>query len=153
MIIISHRGNLNGPCRAKENTISYIETALMYFDVEIDVWMINGNLYLGHDDPDQLISENFLTSNSERLWIHCKNIQALEMLKEKDVNCFGHSKDDFVLTSKGYIFTLPGTSQSESSVTVMPEIANSFDKPTLAVCTDYPQKYKNETYNNLIRKQ
>ena len=153
MIIISHRGNLNGPCSSQENTTNYIENALKYFHVEIDVWVIDGQLFLGHDKPNQLITEDFLISNSKRLWIHCKNIHALQMLKDKDVNCFGHCKDNFVLTSKGYIFTLPGASQSESSITVMPEIVKSFETPTLGICTDYPNIYKNETHYNSIRKQ
>ena len=50
MILISHRGNLNGPKPLMENSPAYIEIAIKKnFHVEIDVWIKKNNLYLGHD--------------------------------------------------------------------------------------------------------
>ena len=50
MRLISHRGNTNGEVRESENKPSYIDEALSKgFDVEIDVWFVEGNWYLGHD--------------------------------------------------------------------------------------------------------
>ncbi len=42
MILISHRGNINGKNEIRENSIFYIMEALsMGFDVEIDVWNVD----------------------------------------------------------------------------------------------------------------
>lgn len=52
MIIISHRGNINGPNPRMENKPEYIKKALdENFMVEIDVWFYQGELWLGHDEP------------------------------------------------------------------------------------------------------
>jgi glycerophosphoryl diester phosphodiesterase len=55
MKIISHRGNLDGAVWQRENTMLYILEALARgFDVEIDVWLSNGVLRLGHDGPMEI---------------------------------------------------------------------------------------------------
>jgi hypothetical protein len=52
MILISHRGNLNGPNPERENHPDYIWEALRAgFEVEIDVWWVEGKFKLGHDEP------------------------------------------------------------------------------------------------------
>jgi hypothetical protein len=52
MILISHRGNLNGKDVDNENNPLYIDRALgKGYDVEVDVWYVNGKWYLGHDEP------------------------------------------------------------------------------------------------------
>ena len=57
MILISHRGNINGPNKDKENSLSYIQEAInLGYDVEIDLWVINGELFLGHDSPQYIVN-------------------------------------------------------------------------------------------------
>jgi len=52
MIYISHRGNINGRIEDSENKPEYIDdTIQLGFDVEIDVWYIDGKWWLGHDGP------------------------------------------------------------------------------------------------------
>jgi len=52
MKIISHRGNVRGPIKDKENRPSYIDCALGNgYDVEIDLRVIGDELWLGHDEP------------------------------------------------------------------------------------------------------
>ena len=52
MKIIAHRGLVNGPDKNKENTLPTIMSALgLGFDVEVDVWLQNNQLKLGHDKP------------------------------------------------------------------------------------------------------
>ena len=73
MILISHRGNINGKNVEMENHPSYIDTALnLWYDVEIDVWYIDGVLFLGHDNPQYEVSLEWLEHRSPSLWIHCK---------------------------------------------------------------------------------
>ena len=74
MKIISHRGNINGSQPNKENSLNYINEAIESgYNVEIDMWLQNDNLFLGHDAPEWQIDPQFLKSNYAQLWIHCKN--------------------------------------------------------------------------------
>ena len=76
MILISHRGNTNGKFESYENEPAYIDKAISEgFDVEIDVWMIEGVLFLGHDKPQYGVSQHWFSERYEKLWIHCKNIR------------------------------------------------------------------------------
>ena len=46
MILISHRGNTNGKLPSAENRPDYIDEAIGFgFDVEIDVWLIDGVIF------------------------------------------------------------------------------------------------------------
>jgi hypothetical protein len=107
MKIISHRGNYNGVYPERENKPSYIDTALaMGYDVEIDLRILNGRLYLGHDTPDTEISEKWIELRKENLWIHCKDLDSARYLKNMDIGAkyFCHSTEEFVLTSTGHIW-------------------------------------------------
>ena len=67
---ISHRGNILGPDVSLENNPSYILEALsLGFDCEIDVWQINNELLLGHDEPTYKTSIDFLSEHKNSLWI------------------------------------------------------------------------------------
>ena len=58
--IIAHRGLLNGPDKNDENRPEIIENALIQnFDVEIDLWFIDGKWLLGHDNPQYEIQQSF----------------------------------------------------------------------------------------------
>ena len=81
MILISHRGNLNGKDVDNENNPLYIDRALgKGYDVEVDVWYVNGKWYLGHDEPTYEIELDYLKDNN--LWCHAKNIEALSKMLE-----------------------------------------------------------------------
>jgi hypothetical protein len=146
MIIISHRGNLNGPSEI-ENTPFQIEEAIkLGFDVEIDIWKIDNKLYLGHDQPTTEVSIEFLNRYHKQLWIHCKNVDALYFFNGDIYNCFYHNTDDVVLTSFKVLWTYPGKQLTNNSVAVMPDIIpNGYDwvknSSCFAVCTDYPFRY------------
>lgn len=142
MKIISHRGNIKGPLPSKENTLNYILNALISFDVEIDVRMLGDKLMLGHDEPLHSIDLDFLIDNRESLWVHCKDINSLEFLKNHEINCFSHSSSDFVLSSQNYILTAPDGPRSANSIIMMPELSSKpFKGGYLGVITDYPESY------------
>ena len=108
MILISHRGNINGRIEEAENRPDYIEdTIRLGYDVEIDVWVIEGTFHLGHDEPQYPISLNWLYERKDKLWIHCKNIEAMEWFNSLygTYNYFWHENDVATLTSKGYIWS------------------------------------------------
>ena len=143
MILIAHRGNLNGPDPLNENSLDKIKYALSEgYDAEIDVWSINGVYFLGHDGPLHKLNEREFLKNS-KLWCHAKNLEALERLLEDNCHCFWHQSDDFTLTSKGYIWTYPGRNVSRNSVCVTNEKTltqaeyNVLKKSCAAICSDY----------------
>lgn len=145
MKIISHRGNLHGPELERENLIPSIENCIaLNFDVEIDVWAINNNLFLGHDEPKYPVYKSYLLDRKNFLWIHCKNKESLLYVIDLDLNFFFHDKDDFVLTSKKNIWAYPGKSTDKKTVQVLPEWNNfeNLDRNCYGICTDYPIKVK-----------
>ena len=61
MIKISHRGNLRGPNKDRENNPQYIKEALEKgYNVEVDVWLQGTKLFLGHDEPQYETNIEFL---------------------------------------------------------------------------------------------
>ena len=146
MVLISHRGNINGPFESWENKPTYINLAISKgYDVEIDVWYIDGILFLGHDKPDYDIDFRWFRDRIEKLWIHCKNIDALNYFKNcgYELNYFWHQVDDVTITSKGYFWTYPGKKLTNNSIAVMPEIKEFIDiEISFGICSDNIEKYK-----------
>jgi len=145
MKLISHRGNLNGPNKERENHPDYIYEAIQAgYDVEIDIWFVDGKFKLGHDEPQYDFPFDLFSNFYTKLWIHCKNLEALSQLNNLDsngskLNYFFHENDLGVLTSKGYIWS---TNQCERAVLVMPETFNhETNKNTFGVCSDYIKNY------------
>ena len=146
MKLISHRGNLSGPNPEQENQPEYIVEALKQgYDVEIDVWFKDDKFMLGHDEPQYEFPFELIDQHYPKLWIHCKNIDALSKLNELDpngskVNYFWHENDLGVLTSKSYIWS---TNLINNGILVMPELFNKQPiETTMGICSDYIEKYK-----------
>jgi hypothetical protein len=153
MKIISHRGNLNGPNPLRENSPEYIEEALSQgFDVEIDVRYDNKDkcFYLGHDEPQYVVSLYWLSQYRENLWVHCKNLEALSEFSKTAFNYFWHETDRYTLTSKGIGWVLVGQYPYSKSVIVLPESISLYSFPhgieyiknSYGICTDKPLFYK-----------
>jgi len=148
MQLIAHRGLTQGPDKNIENHPEQIAKAINQgFDCEIDLRIIGSKLMLGHDDAQYVINKNFLSDHSEKLWIHAKNLQALHWLtNEDDLNFFWHQEDDFVITSKKYIWTYPGKELTNKSIMVMPEWHDpSFENLNVncfGICSDYVENIK-----------
>lgn len=141
MILISHRGNINGRIEDHENRPEYIENTLaLGFDVEIDVWFKDGEFYLGHDEPQYEVDYKFLIN--ERLWCHAKNVDAILEMKKYVIHYFWHEEDTLTLTSKNYIWAYPGKQPIKRSIAVMPELFNDDVSQCIGVCSDYILKYK-----------
>jgi len=144
MILISHRGNVNGKNTEKENHPDYIdETIALGYDVEIDLWVIEGVLLLGHDEPQYGVSQLWLSQRSQSLWIHCKTIETLEWFNIiGGFNYFWHEEDTVTLTSKGFIWAYPGKQPIKRSIAVIPEIHNDDMTQCIGICSDYIENYK-----------
>ena len=108
-LLIAHRGNLSGRMPEIENSPGYIDIALEEgFDVEVDIWSVNDDLFLGHDLPQYGTTLEWLAERSGRLWIHCKNAAAVRRMSETHLNWFFHESDPYTLTSHGFIWGYPG---------------------------------------------
>ncbi len=147
MKLIAHRGLTDGPNKSLENQPQHIKSALdQGFDCEVDLWVFDGRLYLGHDGPQYNITEEFLKQPG--LWIHCKHLPALEYcLDDVKLNYFWHENDTYTLTSRGFIWCFPEKELSKWSVMLMPEWHDpNFEKikdvNCYAICSDYVNRLK-----------
>jgi len=148
--IISHRGNVSGPDLKNENLPSYIDKALQQgLDVEIDLRKIKDKFFLGHDNPDYLVSLAWLEERKKNLWIHTKNFNAFEALLELNNNFifFYYTSEPLVLISNGKIWC----HQHEKIVNPKNCVVPFLDKSSVlrnrefnwhGVCTDYPLIFK-----------
>lgn len=144
MIIISHRGNLEGPNPLVENKPSQIDLAIKNnLVVEVDLRIIENNFWLGHDTPDYLVSKNWIMDRKDNLVIHSKNIDTCNFLAQSNnqLNWFYHTDEDVVLTSLGWLWCYPGIYLSNGISVTLGKTLN-FDCKVKGICTDYPLHFK-----------
>ena len=137
MILISHRGNLDGPTPSLENNPTQVLQVLdKGLDCEVDVWFVDGRFMLGHDEPVYPISEEFL--KNESLWCHAKNTCALEkMLLTNSIHCFWHEKDKHTLTSRGFIWSFLHEPLAPQSIIVDLNVSPALHLNCYGICVDY----------------
>lgn len=143
MIYISHRGNLKGRNVERENQPEYIDEAINAgFDVEIDMWWVDGRPYLGHDEPQYQVDNEWLAERADKLWVHCKNVELLNWISITSLHYFWHENDTLTLTSKNYVWVYPGKQPVVGSIAVMPEIHNDKIKKCAGICSDFVEDYR-----------
>jgi hypothetical protein len=137
MLFIAHRGNYNGINKDRENSPDYVDEALaLGYDVELDLRIVDGKFYLGHDEPQYLIDGEWLMNRQEHIWIHCKNLYAFEWaILNRLAHAFAHDKDDFTLTTCNKIWTYPGRPVVSSSIIVLFE-GDVLPKDCYGYCAD-----------------
>lgn len=135
MILVSHRGNTIGPEKAENSPDLILETLSLGFDVEFDLWSVDGKLMTGHDAPKYDLDPKILTLN--RLWIHAKNIEALTFLQDLPyANYFWHDTDHYTVTSQGHIWAYPGMILKGKGIAViLGKDLPAF--PCQGVCSDF----------------
>lgn len=107
MILIAHRGNTVGPS-IYENEPEYAAEAIeMGFTVEVDVWASHGRLWFGHDCEDYLVPDGWLDRYAASSIFHCKNLEALEAMRQAGCHYFWHQEDKYTLTSRGVVWVYP----------------------------------------------
>lgn len=146
-MIISHRCNLNGVEKNKENNPKYLNEYIEKYPklfFEIDVWKVDNTLYFGHDEPRYKVSFKYM-KNLNNVIFHVKNLECLIFLSNY-TNChyFFHKNDDYTLTSKGFIW--PNIKNgSNPFLNDKKCIFLSFSKNKIKhfyhICTDYPLLY------------
>ena len=147
MRFISHRGNIRGKNSDEENRPSAILNAIsLGYDCEIDLWLENDMLHLGHDNPEYSIESEFLYDLADALWVHCKNIEALlwcDKRVNKRLKYFWHETDKATLTSNRVIWAYPGNQPIPNSIAVMPELNKETKlSDCYGICSDYIEIYR-----------
>jgi glycerophosphoryl diester phosphodiesterase len=139
--VIAHRGNVYGPNKDRENSPNYLLEAIdLGFDVEVDVWVSEDKIYLGHDGPEYFVTLDFLSSIKNRAWYHCKNLEALILLQSTSdkYKYFYHESDKYTLTSTGHVWTYPGEKYFINSIVVDLNKNYFYELNSLyAICVDY----------------
>jgi hypothetical protein len=146
MILISHRGNINGPSKDENNPIRIEDVILQGYDVEIDLRILNSEFYLGHDTEDYKVSEKWILKHKDKFWIHCKTIDTIQQIHNSkrlgDTNYFFHYNDKCTLTSKGFLWVFPGFQPIQNSIAVLPELKDDNISKSIGVCSDFIKRYE-----------
>lgn len=157
---ILHRGLCAGPSTALENHQDLLCAAMEAgWDVELDLWKVGEQLYLGHDWADaskQPLTVPFFLGY-KNAWIHCKNMEALAYMinaaeaNESLAHYFVHDIDEATLTNTGEAWCYPGKWAGRRSICVLPErsatlaeasaTAFGLQRQIAGVCSDYLPAY------------
>ena len=139
---IAHRGLIDGPNHSIENSMTTItEWCRQGRASEIDIWWHCKAFWIGHDEPRERVSPEFL--RSEYLWIHAKNPDALYHLQKLSnergwgLRIFYHTDEDYVLTTTGDTIIYPGLPDVEGWTYMMPEMGSIIPTVASAICSDY----------------
>ena len=139
MILISHRGNVNGKKPQYENGQDYCQEAIdAGYNVEVDVWYTD-TWWTGHDRPQYRVDTDFFLK--EEVWCHAKNIEALYRLLKLKAHCFFHQNDNVTLTSKGFVWTSPTQQLTDKSICVLPELQRINTILCTGICSDFIERY------------
>lgn len=146
MIIIAHRGNIDGPDSCNHDLKKIADGIGQGYYMELDLWKIDGNFYFGHDTPEKLIClDDF---DHPKVFFHLKNL-FLPRLKFADAFSIDH--DNFVLTLRGRLWCNYGAGFAENSVVCAPELVKSEEplenflrshQKAWGICTDYARTAK-----------
>ena len=105
MILISHRGNVDSINIKRENTKSYIQEAIdLGYDVEVDIRYTDGKFLFGHDIGQYYVELQWLLDRKHKLWVHCKDFEAISELINSEVRVFYHDKEAYRIISDKHIW-------------------------------------------------
>ncbi len=155
MLIISHRGNLNGPEGSGDCDRDRVLLALrLGFDVEIDVRCHQRECWVGHDEPLYRLSE-LVVPISARIWFHAKDLESFRQVVSHGRMAFAHAVDAFVpVVNTDAIWVHPNQNENvlfqETKVDdlVLLDVAGyprldqgKLQRFPFAVCTDWPLEW------------
>jgi len=150
MILISHRGNITGRIPDSENRPSYIQdTITLGYDVEIDVRMKEGQLYLGHDHPQYRVELDWLLERKDSLWIHTKDFESLNLLIDTGLRVFFHEQErQTIINNTNLIWSHDLGSVSNKSIIPLLDLESIEEygyltQDVYGVCSDHLQAIKN----------
>lgn len=143
MILISHRGNTSGLYPELENSPNYIDQAIAQgYDVEMDVRLVDGKLYLGHDEPQYQVTFAWLLDRQTNLWVHCKNFGALSLLIHSELRTFYHQKENHtIINACNLIWSHELSEANEDSIIPLLSLEDINRQPiptnVYGICSDF----------------
>ena len=141
MILISHRGNIDRIVFKRENTQLYIQEAIVLgYDVEVDVWCLDNTFWLGHDEPQYKVDIVWLLNRKDKLWVHCKNFEALTELIDTELRVFYHQKEDYTIISDKHIWAHNLNNVDDKCIIPMlsrDDLMNWTPVEVYGICSDY----------------
>jgi hypothetical protein len=146
MKLISNRGNTKGVNSELENTQPYIQEAINKgYDVKIDIWVKDGKLHLGTDEPKTPLDIDWLERNHTKLWLQCRNIEVISKFTELDsrggnIHFFWHDGNQISLTNRGYMWCESG--EVVPGGIVYQPVESDIIEGFYGVCSDNIEIYK-----------
>ena len=130
MLFISYQGIFDGQNYQDANTPTQISKAFNAgFSCMVDVWRVNGILYLGTNEPITQVTEKYL--QGPRFWINAKNNEMQEWISSQPANLYPNyfsfatpQENTSTETSSGKLIT-PGTvAINNTSIIFLPEVTD-----------------------------
>ena len=88
MKLIAHRGNWKGRVEELENSLFLLDNAICKgFDVEVDVWKLDDDLFFGHNGPEIPVSAGIIQLLSPYAGFMRRTIKLWSFSLEKDITC------------------------------------------------------------------
>jgi hypothetical protein len=128
MLFISYQGIFDGQNYQDANTPTQISKAFNAgFSCMVDVWRVDGVLYLGTDEPITQVTEKYL--QGPRFWINARNIEMQEWIITQPTKLYPNyfwfptpQENTPTETSSGKLIT-PGTiAINNTSIVFLPEV-------------------------------
>ena len=150
MIIYAHRANAEGP-GSGENSRLAVEACLDDgLGVEVDVRCVDGQLWVGHDDP--LWVADLALLRRPKVMCHAKDVVAADKLSALGLTGFCIDVDRYALCSDGSVWTnYPCRVVVSSAIACSPELVGGLEgrraffervRGCRGVCTDYPREFR-----------
>jgi hypothetical protein len=149
MLLIAYQGIFNGQNYDQANTPNQIGLAFNHgYSVSVDVWRVNGILYLGTDQPLTEVTPDYLKGN--RFWINARNVEMQEWISTQPIKSYPNyfwyditHPPPYVTTSGGQLWTFGTVPVNNSSIVVLPEINDRGLLSTVklncyGICSTYP---------------
>jgi hypothetical protein len=141
---IYHRGNSRGAPDTENdpNCLSTIVAAGRH--VEVDVWLRDGAVFVGHDAPTHIVAWDWLVALAPRALIHCKDGATFVGLRTwfaergLEADLFYHTTEDYALSTGGKIIVYPGRPLFPNCLSMMPESIGRkpLAEPCAEICSD-----------------
>jgi hypothetical protein len=148
MIYISYRGVFDGQNFDKANTVDQIGRAFNAgFGCMVDIWRVDGIMYLGSDEPVTIVTEKYLQGN--KFWLNVRNVECQEWIVTQSAklypNYFWFNNDmenTPTETSSGKLITPGNVPVNNTSIIFLPEIPDRGLLSTVhlrcyGVCSNY----------------
>jgi hypothetical protein len=120
LVLVSHRGNLDGPNPSRENSLDYIDEAIKAgFKVEVDLRRVNEQFFFGHDYPQHPVDATWIFDREDSLLLHLKDFEALKHA-QPSWHTFCHANDPYTITSQRLHLAARSVAKARTSNTIVP---------------------------------